>query len=94
MVLRKRANDAARAKARRDAKRGGPPAIRGRSAETAIAELAEHEPGVGFWDVAHDGCRWPFHWPGSIYDFRWCGQPVMTDGCSWCPEHARKVFAT
>jgi hypothetical protein len=52
-----------------------------------IAEKpADLEPGVGFFDIGWDGCRWPMTEVVPISDFKFCGMRVSCG--SWCSVHA------
>ncbi len=56
-----------------------------------IAEQpADLEPGVDFWAVAWNGCRWPLTAVSPISDFKFCGAKVA-HRC-WCVLHAGQAF--
>ena len=47
-------------------------------------------PRVPLWELKRNSCRWPSGAPGEPAKF-FCGKPTAL-GCSWCPEHRRRVF--
>jgi hypothetical protein len=56
-----------------------------------IAEKpADLEPGVGFFDIGWDGCRWPMTEVVPISDFKFCGRRVSCG--SWCSVHADQAI--
>jgi GcrA cell cycle regulator len=47
-------------------------------------------PRVRLWELKPNSCRWPSGGPRERAQF-FCGKPTER-GCSWCPEHRRRVF--
>jgi hypothetical protein len=47
---------------------------------------------VSLWEAGPKACRWPLADAIPIYDFRFCGAPVV-DGGSWCELHCARRFA-
>ena len=45
---------------------------------------------VPLWELKPNTCRWPSGGPWERAKF-FCGEPAAP-GCSWCPEHRRRVF--
>ena len=50
----------------------------------------ENAPRVPLWELKPNTCRWPSGGHGTGPKF-FCGEPTAP-GCSWCPEHRRRVF--
>jgi hypothetical protein len=55
-----------------------------------IAEQPAEEPGVHFWDVRWDECRWPLTAVSPISSFRFCGGKVVRR--CWCATHAAQAL--
>jgi hypothetical protein len=43
--------------------------------------------------LRYGDCRWPLGNTADRPPYMYCGKPAASPGCSWCREHAKKVFS-
>jgi hypothetical protein len=59
-------------------------------AATSPSNLPAEEPGVHFWAVRRDQCRWPLTAVSPLSSFRFCGAKVVRR--CWCAAHADQAL--